>query len=478
MPNSTNEIVLVTDLDHTLIKTDMLYEAFLQLIKANPFYLIVIPFWLLSGKSKLKEEIFSRVEIDPAALPYRQSIIEIIKDAKNKGQKIYLATASHQKIADDISNYLDLFDGVFGTHKNLNLKGKNKAEKLINEFGENSFEYIGDNKADLKIWEKSSAAYVVDLGVGLHKKAEKIVKVKQVIKDEKKSFLKLFIKQIRVYQWVKNLLLFIPALGAHQLDSDIITKIITGFFSFSFIASSVYVTNDLLDLASDRVHPRKKNRPLASGDLSLITGIVSAPLLLFAGFGIGVLFLDISFFITLVIYYVITTLYSFKFKRLVILDILTLASLYTIRIIAGGAAVSVEISPWLLAFSMFFFLSLALVKRYTELLVMKDANKEKASGRGYEVGDSDLVRGFGTASAYISVLVFALYANSEQIMKLYNEPYYFWGIAVLLMYWITRIWFLAHRGKMTDDPIVFTVKDKASWLIGLFIAVIGVLAVY
>jgi len=254
-------------------------------------------------------------------------------------------------------------------------------------------------------------------------------------------------------------------------------NIIIAFFSFSLIASSVYVTNDLLDLSSDRAHPRKKKRPLASGDLPLVVGLISAPLLLFIGFIIAILFLETQFLTTLLIYYVITTLYSFKLKKLVILDIMTLASLYTIRIIAGGAAVNVEISPWLLAFSMFFFLSLALVKRYTELLVMINENKTKASGRGYEIGDTDLVRGLGTASAYMSVLVFALYANSDQIQTLYTEPYYFWGIAVLLMYWITRIWFLAHRGKMTDDPIVFTVKDPTSWLIGLGFAILGFLSI-
>ena len=473
---ANNNITLVCDLDGTLIKSDMLFEALVVLIKKKPIYLFFLPIWLLAGKATLKENIFSRVELNPESIPYRDEVVKFLLNEKKKGRQIVLATASHISIAQKIADHFDFFDKVYGTSDKLNLKGKNKAIKLVEEFGEKGFDYIGDNPADLKIWEKANSALVVDLGDGLVNKAEKVTKVSEVFDSNKKSFINLVIKQIRVYQWVKNVLLFLPALGAHIIDINVFSQIIIAFFSFSFLASSVYVANDLLDLESDRAHPRKRKRPFASGDLPIVFGLALGPILFIISYLLAFTFLPIQFVFALSIYYVITTLYSFTLKRKVIIDTLTLASLYTIRIISGGLAVDIPMSPWILAFSMFMFLSLALVKRYTELLVMKSQNKVKASGRGYETDDAVIVLAFGAASGYLSALVFALYSNSDQVTKLYNEPYYFFGISVLILYWITRVWLLAHRGKMTDDPIVFTGKDKTSWVLGLMIATLGVLA--
>jgi len=248
------------------------------------------------------------------------------------------------------------------------------------------------------------------------------------------------------------------------------------FFSFSLLASSVYVLNDLLDLNADREHPRKRKRPFASGNLSLLYGFILLPILIISSFSISIIYLPNNFTIVLLLYYIITNLYSFKLKRIEVIDIITLGVLYTIRIIAGGASINVEITPWLLAFSMFLFISLALLKRYTELLSMIQENKQIAKGRAYSVDDIDIVRSFGTSSSYLAILVFALYVNSDQVKLLYSQPIYMWLVAVLLLYWITRIWFLAHRGKMTDDPIVFTGKDITSWLIGLIIGIIVIIS--
>jgi len=465
---------LCVDLDGTLIRSDMLFEATLLLIRKNPFYIFLLPIWLLKGKALLKQEIFSKVIINPEALPYRNEIIEYINIAKKNGKKIVLITASPYLIAKTIADYIGLFDAVYGSNAEINLKAGNKKDKLIELFGEGKYDYIGDAIVDLPVWKSANNAIVVSNNQNLINKVKVVNRQNETINIKKKNVLKVIVKEIRVYQWVKNILIFLPVIMAHKIEYQLFIQSLIAFFAFSFTASSVYVTNDLLDLESDRLHLRKKKRPIAAGDLSIPFSIILAIGLLFIGFGLTLLMPNYDFLLVLSLYYIITTLYSLKLKKVVIVDIITLSILYTIRIIAGGSATGVEISPWLLAFSMFLFLSLAIVKRYTELLLTKGQNKTNISGRGYEVNDIELLISIGPASAYISVLVFALYVNSEQVTKLYNEPMYMWIVAILFLYWITRIWFLAHRGQMTDDPIVFTVKDKVSWGIG---AIIGLLIV-
>ena len=461
--------IIVCDLDGTLIKTDMLFESVFLLIKKNPIYILLLPFWIIKGKAFLKSEIDKIIKINPQALPYNKDVIDFLNKEKNKGSKIVLATASNQNIANNIADYLGIFDEVYGSSKDFNLKAKKKRDFLNEKYGKQNYSYIGDSSADIPVWEDAKYAYVINNGLA---NKHKINNLKAEIGENPKSTLKLVIKEIRVYQWVKNFLLFIPALMAHKTNLDIYFTLLISFIAFSLLASSVYVLNDLLDLDSDRQHPRKKNRPFASGNLSLLYGFILLPILIVISFGLSLLYLPYEFTLTLLIYYVITNFYSFKLKRLELLDIITLGSLYTIRIISGGFAVDVPISPWLLAFSMFMFISLALLKRYTELLTMLKENKLTASGRGYHVEDIDIIRSFGTASAYLSILVYALYAYSEQVQALYNKPIIMWVVAVLLLYWITRIWFLAHRGQMTDDPIVFTGKDYVSWIIGLLIGIL------
>lgn len=462
--------VIVSDLDGTLIKSDLLFEALMLLIKSNPIYIFAIPFWVLSGRAALKDNILSKVTIKADELPYNEELISYLKSKKEAGCKLVLATASPQNAAEIVAAHLGIFDEVYGSSRQINLKSSNKAKLLVEKYGEKGFIYAGDSKADIAVWEKAESAITVNKSIDSKFIIEKSFTTKS------KSYLKSVIKQIRVYQWVKNVLLFLPALMAHVTDLPFYYDIILAFFAFSVTASSVYVLNDLLDLGSDRKHPRKRNRPFASGAIPILHGLAMFPILLLLGFGISFFLLPLEFFVTLLIYYTITTLYSFKIKKIAVVDVLTLAALYTIRIIAGGKAVDVEISPWLLAFSMFIFMSLAFLKRYTELLVMKSSNKEKASGRGYEVGDISLLLAFGAASGFMAVLVFALYTNSDQVKSLYTKPDLLLLVNVFLVYWITRVWLLAHRGKMTDDPIVYTGKDKASWLIGILIATIVIWA--
>lgn len=470
MANQDLNIPLIADLDGTLLKTDVLYESLILLIKKNPLYIFIIPFWLMKGKSFIKKMAIDRIDFSFENMPFNQDVIDYILSEKSKGRKIYLATAANEAPAKQVYDLLRFFDGYYASTKEFNLLEGNKTKTLVDEFGLEKFDYIGDSERDIHVW--NSARYA--LMVNPSKKMKDSVPKEKILKifEEPISKTKIIFKQIRVYQWVKNLLIFLPLLMAHKFfDVSLYIQVVYAFFAFSFTASFVYVVNDLLDLESDRKHPRKKNRPLAAGALQIREAILLIPILL----GIGLIFglqLSMEFFLLLMSYFVLTSLYSFALKKHYIIDILVLSSLYTIRLIGGALAVSVMISPWLLAFSFFIFLSLAIVKRYTEIRVMIQENKEKAVGRGYLTSDENLLSSFGIGSALISVLVFFLYAQSPEILKLYTHPELFYGITPFLLFWIMRIWFKAHRGEMNDDPIVFTGKDPASYIIAVIISIL------
>lgn len=467
--------ILVCDLDGTLIKTDILLESILILIRNKPLFLFILPIWLLSSRSKFKSQIFSHTNIKVELLPYNQDVINFLKNEKAKGRKLILATASFSEIAIQVSDYLGIFDQVFGSNDKINLKSTNKANLLIEKFGDKNFDYIGDSKADINVWKASNKA----IYVGSNNNLKNIVKSNgdyQIIEFEKNKIIDI-IKEIRIYQWVKNILIFLPALMAHKVfvDNNLLNSLFA-FFSLSFTASFVYLINDMIDLESDREHPRKKNRPFASGKLDLMFGVKLSIILIISGLLISFFAVGAKFTEILLIYFAITTLYSFYLKKIAILDIMILASLYTIRIIAGGYASNTPLSPWLLGFSMFIFLSLAIVKRYTELLSLKSENKLKVAGRGYYIEDMNLLVSIGPAAGYLAVLVFTLYINSPDIKLLYHHSKYLWLIAPMLIFWITRIWLLANRGQMTDDPIVFAVKDKVSIIVALISVILVIFA--
>jgi len=285
------------------------------------------------------------------------------------------------------------------------------------------------------------------------------------------------IKALRIHQWVKNILIFVPLFLAHKFnDPELVTKSLISFVSFCFCASAFYIFNDLTDLTSDRSHPTKKGRPFASGALSIGTGIMLIPILL----GISLLLalrVDPYFFNALIGYAILTGLYSSIIKKIVILDVVVLASFYAIRLFAGALAVRVEISEWLLAFSMFLFLSLAFAKRHSELFAMRARKQNEAKGRGYVASDLEQVSQLGSTSGYISVLVMALYVSSSEVASLYSSPRTLWLICPLLLYWIGRIWILAHRGALHEDPIIFALKDKASYIVGILAIMITLLAI-
>lgn len=469
------DIPLCVDLDGTLIAADTLLESTLLAIKLKPWILLLAPLWILRGKLFFKAKIHKITYPNYDSLPYRQDVIAYLLAEKAKGRKVVLATASTQEVADEIQKRCDFIDLALGTKDGVNLRSKYKRDTLVKLYGEKGFDYFGDSSADIEVFKSARKAYVVYAPKKVRRKAESFGNVEKVF-ESRKTLLKLFIKQIRVYQWVKNILIFLPVLMAHKIpDSNLFFHLFLAFMAFSLTASSVYVLNDLLDLESDRSHPRKKNRPLASGELSLKIGMVSAPALLLLGFGLSIAFLPWAFTGVLALYYILTSAYSFLLKRLYIIDIITLSALYTIRLIAGAFAADVLASPWLLAFSMFLFLSLAIVKRYTELLVLIQENKTKTSGRGYFTSDAPLLSAMGISSGMLATVVFAMYVQGKEIMSLYHRPHFLYLAIPFLVYWIMRIWFKSHRGEMNDDPIVFAVKDPASYVVGfcIFILVLG-----
>ncbi|MFN4266263.1 MAG: UbiA family prenyltransferase [Aquabacterium sp.] len=464
---------LCVDLDGTLIRSDLLLESFLLLIKLNPLYLLLVPFWLLGGKAKLKSEIAKRVELDGAALPYSAPFVEWLLAQKDAGRSIWLCTASDQSLAQAVAQHLQCFDGVLASDGQLNLAGANKARVLVERFGDKGFDYCGNHQVDLRVWRHAHQAIVVNGSDKLAQQAEKLSQLGPVFKPLKGG-VKVWLKALRVHQWAKNGLIFVPLAAAHQLtDWDVLQNGLLAFLAFSLCASSVYLLNDMLDLAADRAHHSKCNRPFASGQLSVLFGLLVAPMLL-VGAALICLLLPPKFALVLALYYVVTFAYSFLLKRLVMIDVLTLAGLYTVRLVAGAAATAIPLSFWLLMFAIFIFLSLAIVKRYAELYVMREQGKLKASGRGYQVEDISLLQSLGGASGYLSVLVLALYLNSPDISVMYSHPKLVWGLVPIMLYWISRIWMETHRGRMNDDPLVYALKDPISLLTG--VAAVAVLA--
>lgn len=461
---------LVVDLDGTLIRSDLLIESLMLLLKSNPLYSILVIVWLLQGKAKLKSEIARRVDIPVEWLPYNQELIDYLRNQKQLGRKIVLATASHIRHACSVANHLGIFDEVLATDETRNLSGSAKQAALTERYGEKQYVYAGNAPADLKVWEHCHQAIVV-APARLAQQAAKICPIELRLPPPR-ICAATFTRALRVHQWVKNGLILVPILTAHLIQSpQALVASIMAFFAFSLCASSVYFLNDLLDLNDDRRHATKKNRPFAAGTLPLSVGLIGTPILLALAAAICWL-LPWQFSLVLAIYYATTVAYSFRLKRIVMVDVITLAALYTIRIVAGTAAVTVSLSFWLLSFSVFVFLSLAIVKRYTELLKLRGRSATQTLGRGYQVEDLELLSSLGGSSGYISVLVLALYINSSDVKSLYTHPQIMWPACLVMLYWISRVWIIAHRGNIDDDPIVFAIRDKISIvcavLIGLF----------
>ena len=462
---------MVVDLDGTLIYTNILYESVIRLLRTNPLLILALPFWLFKGKAFLKKKLASCIQIDIKSLPFNYELITWLKIQRDCGRRLVLCTASDSAVAKDIATYLMLFDEVIASDGEKNLAGKNKATILIDKFGFCSFDYVGNSIADLLVWKNSRSGVVVTNSASLITKAQSLTKIEYVFTRKNNTVIS-WVRALRLHQWIKNLLIFIPIFAAHQsITPELWRNLLLAFFAFSLCASSVYILNDLLDLENDRQHPRKRNRPFASGKLPILSGIVTAPLLIITSLVCARLVGD-NFLPWLLFYFGLTCAYSWGLKRLVLVDCLILAILYTLRIFAGAASVNVPLSFWLLTFSIFLFLCLAFIKRYAELKTYQDTDTKKAHGRGYYTSDDSLIEQFGVTSGYAATLVLALYLNSDTVVRLYKTPEIIWGAIPLLLMWLNWMWLQAHRGFMHDDPIIFAIKDRVSIYIGLlFIAI-------
>ena len=452
---------LCVDLDGTLIRNDLLVESVLALLRINPLFLFLLPVWLLYGKAHLKQQIAERVELDPVSLPYNKPFLAWLKKQEKTGRALVLTTASNVKFANAIAKHLKLFSAVIASDADTNNAGHNKCARLREEFGDGNFDYAGNASVDLKVWRHANAAVVVNPARGVQAAAENLVPIARVF-DDRDGTWRHYLRAFRLHQWLKNVLVFAPLVLAHRLgETELVGQALIAFLAFGLCASSAYLVNDMLDLAADRRHPEKRKRPFASGAIPVVHGAFLAPVLLAGSLALS-LALPPLFAGVLGLYFAATLIYSIFIKRTVLFDVIVLAGLFTVRLLAGGVAVGVPLSFWLLAFSMFLFLSLALVKRYVELRMLPDEPGRKLAGRGYRPVDLETLAQFGISSGYMAVLVLALYIDSQAVTLLYGRPEIIWFLCPLVLYLVSRIWLLARRGEMHDDPLVFAIRDSRS----------------
>jgi len=471
---STATRPFVVDLDGTLLQSDLLVETGFAFIRNYPVKFYEPILWMGKGKANLKEKLANNVDIDVTVLPYNEKVLELIRDKKQQGCKIILATASHVSLAEKIAQYLGVFDEVFATKAHQNLSSTQKKNLLVELYGESGYDYIGNSMDDVTVWESAYESYIVNPDMGVEKNVDQQeIQAVRIIKNRPPQLLE-WAKALRLHQWMKNTLIFVPLLAGHQLfNGTLLLNGVIAFLLFGLCASSVYILNDLLDLNDDRHHTSKKHRAFAAGNISILHGVLAFPVLLAISILGSIFFLPIEFLLVLTVYYCLTIAYSFALKRLMAVDVIALAMLYTIRIIAGAAAFGMALTSWVLAFSMFIFLSLALVKRYAEL---REARFQgvvgKTRGRGYYPSDLEMVSSLGAASGYLSVMVLALYIQDTSTLILYSNPKIIWLACPLLLFWITRVWMLTHRGDMHDDPIVFAIRDKVSLIVGVLFGLV------
>lgn len=456
--------ILFVDLDHSLIRTDIFQEQFFRSLITHPLKTLCAIFKNKFKPAPCKATLLGLVKIDPQTLPYTQKVLSYIEAAKARGEKVVLATATHQKMAEKIADYLGLFDAVLATTDTFNCKGEHKLKAMQDYAKGAPFTYVGDSSADVIIFKAAEKAVIVG---GLHYNGfhERIRLESPLIP---------FFQSLRVHQWAKNLLIFLPLLVSHSLMISSYLTVLSGFVVFSLAASSMYLLNDVADIEDDRHHPYKKNRPLPRGAITLKQSLLGALLLL--GLSLGLTsFLFREALNVLLIYLILTLLYSFVFKTKPVLDVFCLSLLYALRLVFGCVLTGIHPTAWLIVFSVFFFLGLGFMKRATELRELEDAT-QPASRRGYLGADTAFVSMAGICSGLISILVLGFYMTSEQAHLLYAVPAFLWGAAFVLLYWQLRLWLKVARGEMHHDPVVFAIRDTTSYVLGTVIVVFGLLA--
>lgn len=472
-PTST-KLPLAVDLDGTLIHGDIFFESILRLVFAEPWKIALLLAWLMRGRAYAKAQLAERFAFDPASLPYDERVLTWLREQRASGRTIALATASDERAAQAIADHLGLFDAVFASDGATNLKASRKAERLAAAYPD-GFVYAGNERADVAVWSAATGVVVANASSALTGECQRTFEVERTF-SRRGDALAALVAAMRPQQWVKNLLVFLPMLaGQGWTQIEAWATAFIAFWALSFTASAVYLINDAADIDADRRHPRKKRRPLASGALAPIWGLAAAAILLALGLTLSTF---VGVVMLTVLYFGATTLYSVWFKRVVLLDVFVLAGLYTIRILIGGAATGFVVSDWLLAFSCFFFLSLALVKRVAETRDRAGRGGGEIERRGYTSGDTNILTMMGISAGFISALVLALYLQDDAVTAHYREPFLLWGLPAIAVLWICRLWLKTHRGEMHDDPIVFAARDYVSWTMAAAGALCFAAAVY
>ena len=478
-------VPLCVDLDGTLVKSDTLVDSVLAMARQKPAGLVKIPGWIGQGKASFKQQVTSAVELDVEHLPYNEPLLAWLRQEYAEGRQIYLATAADRRLADRVAAYLGIFAGVLASDGATNLAGGNKLAAFRAQFGQ-SFCYIGNAHPDTELLQACESPMVANPHRSLSSGLRRAGVVPARVFDDRTPALKSWLKAIRLHQWAKNTLIFVPLLLAHAWNAAAIVAALVAFLSFGLCASATYIINDLLDIEADRRHPRKRRRPFAAGDLSAFAGVGAVVGMMVASVALALLVprlfalapggrpLQQPFrFVEWLVLYTATTLsYSFYLKRKLLLDVFVLSGLYTVRILAGSAATGVPVSASLAGFSVFFFLSLAFVKRFSELESLRERGGEVSNGRGYWIGDLEQLRSLGTGAAYAAVVVMTLYITNPDTTKLYRHTARLWLVVPVLLLWLSQVWMLTSRGEMHDDPVVWAITSKRSLLMGLLMALV------
>ncbi len=472
---SATALPLVVDLDGTLIRSDLLHETATRFLVEQPASAHRLVPWTLGGPARLKSELASRTTVDVTVLPYNERVLTWLQEEAASGRELVLASASHESLVAAVAAHLGIFAATLGSTDTENLRSGRKADALVERYGDRGFEYVGNHAHDIEVWRRAAAAHVVSGSARLAKAAAAEAPLGRRFEPTHVSA-RAVVKSLRPHQWLKNLLVLLPVVTAQKLgETDAVLAGLLGFAAFCLVASSVYVLNDLADLDNDRHHHTKRKRPYAAGTVSLLHGWLLWPMLAAAGFLLAALTLPWEFVAVLGAYFAVTLAYTFRLKQMRIVDVVALAALYTVRVIAGIAAISVAPSMWILTFSLFFFLSLALVKRVSELTNARKTGK-KAKGRGYIHQDLELLSSYGVSSSVASAVIFALYLNDPTTTRLYLTPELLWGALPILLIWLMRTWLLAHRGQMNEDPILFAARDRWSLVAGAAIGLVFIAA--
>jgi 4-hydroxybenzoate polyprenyltransferase len=469
---ATPPLPLYVDLDGTLIRTDLLHENFMALLRQHLELVWRVPFWLLHGRARLKARLAETCDIDASHLPYREELLAYLRAERAAGRALYLATAANEAHAWRVAQHLGIFDDVLASSGDRNLKGRAKCRAIIEHCANSPFAYAGNARADIPIWKSAAEGIVVGAPARVAATARRITAVTREF-DRADLRPAAWFLALRPHQWLKNLLVFVPLIAAHLWASPpALLASALAFVVFCLSASGAYVVNDLLDVADDRRHPRKRFRPIASGALPMPRAVLLS-IALFVGAALIATQLDRTFLAVIESYVVITFGYTALLKKRIVLDALTLAALYTVRVIGGAVAIAVTPSFWLLAFMVFLFSSLALTKRCSELVTLAGLGREAAHGRDYRVSDATVLQAIGIGSGLLAVLVLALFINSSNAISSYSRPELLWALCVLLLYWISRMWIKTGRGEMHDDPVIFAARDPNS-LFTIALAVVTV----